>query len=312
MRSSQPLGGSRVLGWIRDLLLLALGVAAAAISLKTFIIPSGFIDGGVTGVSLLINVETGISFSLLLVIVNIPFFFLGWRNINLDFAIRMLVGIVALSIAVEYITLKPFTDDKILAAIFGGGLLGCGIGFAMRGGGVLDGTEVMALYINKHSSFTIGDVILGFNVFIFGAAAALLGIERALYSVLTYLSASKAVDFIIEGIEEYVGVTIVSENSQQVMDMIPIRIGRGVTAYKGTGGYGKRGEMLGEHEILYTVVTRLEVAKLKKETLIIDKKAFIVQSSVKEIEGGMIKERSIPTSENKPLKRLKKLRSRRD
>ena len=133
MRTSQPVAGSRALGLIRDLLFLGLGVSAAAIGLKTLIIPSGFIDGGVTGVSLLINAETGISFSLLLVIVNIPFFILGWRSINLDFAIRMVLGIVGLSIAVEYISIHPFTDDKILASIFGGGLLGCGIGFAMRG-----------------------------------------------------------------------------------------------------------------------------------------------------------------------------------
>jgi uncharacterized membrane-anchored protein YitT (DUF2179 family) len=312
MRLSQDSRGFKILGFMRDFFLLSLGVFSAAIGLKTLIIPNGFIDGGVTGVSLLVNSQTGWSFSLVLIIINIPFFILGWRNINLDFALRMAMGIIGLSIAVAFIDIAPFTDDKILASIFGGGLLGCGIGFAMRGGGVLDGTEVMALYVNKHSSFTIGDVILAFNVAIFSVAALLLGVERALYSVLTYLSASKAVDFIIEGIEEYVGVTIVSEQSQKVMDMIPLKVGRGVTSYKGTGGYGKRGEMLGEHEILYTVVTRLEVAKLKKETLLIDNHAFIVQSSVKEIEGGMIKERPLPSKEKSISGRLKKFRTRRD
>jgi uncharacterized membrane-anchored protein YitT (DUF2179 family) len=303
---------SLLIRWIRDLLFLGLGATAAAIGLKTLIIPNGFIDGGVTGVSLLINSQTGWSFSIILVLINIPFFVLGWRNINIDFAIRMVLGIVGLSVAIAYLSISPFTDDKILAAIFGGVLLGCGIGFAMRGGGVLDGTEVMALYVNKHSSFTIGDVILAFNIVIFSVAALLLGVERSLYSVLTYLSASKSVDFIIAGIEEYVAVTIVSEKSQEVMDMVHAKVGRGVTAYKGTGGYGKRGEMLGEHEIIYTVVTRLEVAKLKKETLLIDNKAFIVQSSVKEIEGGMIKERPLPTAERPVVQRLKKLRSKRD
>ncbi len=227
----------------------------------------------------------------------------------------MALAIVGLAIAMELIQIAPITDDKILAAVFGGVMLGCGIGFTMRGGGVLDGTEVMALYVNKHTAFSIGDFILAFNIVLFSVAAILLGIERALYSVLTYLSASKAVDFIIEGIEEYVGVTIVSEEYQRVMDMIPQKIGRGVTSYKGTGGYGKRGEMLGEHEILYTVVTRLEVAKLKKETLRIDSHAFIVQSSVKEIEGGMVKERSLPSSERTmggPIKLIKKFRRRRD
>lgn len=303
---------SNVFRLFRDVLLLASGVLSAAIGLKSLLMPSGFIDGGVTGVSLLINSQTGFPFSLVLFIVSIPFFILGWRSINLDFAIRMGASIIGLSIAIEVVDFGIITNDKILAAVFGGIMLGSGIGFTMRGGGVLDGTEVMALYVNKRTAFSIGDFIFAFNLMLFSVAALLIGLERALYSVLTYLSASKAVDFIIEGIEEYVGVTIVSNQYQEVMDMIPVKVGRGVTSYKGTGGYGKRGEMLGEHEILYTVVTRLEVAKLKKETLLIDSHAFIVQSSVKEIEGGMIKERSLPSSERSFSGRIKKLTRKRD
>jgi uncharacterized membrane-anchored protein YitT (DUF2179 family) len=289
---------SKTFNWTHDLLMLSIGVFAAAVGLKAFIIPNGFIDGGITGVSLLVNMQIGISLPVILVIINIPFFILGWRQINLDFAVRMVFGVVCLSLVIAFMDLQLISDDKILAAIFGGALLGAGIGFAVRGGGVLDGTEVLALFINRHTTFTIGDVILAFNVVLFSIAsiaALFLGAERALYSVLTYLAASKAVDFIIEGIEEYVGVTIVSDLASEIIVMIKEEIGRGVTVYQGIGGFGKRGESRHDREILYTVVTRLEVAKLKKEVLLIDNKAFIAQNSVKEIDGGMIKPRSIPT-----------------
>lgn len=295
MANRRNIKRSKTFGWARDFVMLTIGVLAAAIGLKAFIIPNGFIDGGITGISLLINSQTGISLPLILVVINLPFIILGWRQINIDFATRMVLAIVGLSIAVAFLHLPAVSDDRILAAIFGGVLVGGGIGFAVRGGGVLDGTEVLALYINRYTTFTIGDVILALNVIIFSVAAILLGVEQALYSVLTYLSASKAVDFIIEGIEEYVGVTIVSDHASIIIGMIKEKVGRGVTVYRGLGGFGKRGEVQHDREVLYTVVTRLEVAKLKKEVLLIDNSAFIAQSSVKEIDGGMVKARAVPT-----------------
>ena len=175
--------------------------------------------------------------------------------------------------------------------LFGGFFLGAGIGLAMRGGGVIDGTEVMAIYFSKKTGLTIGDIILIVNIIIFSFAAWLLSFETALYSILTYLSASKTVDFIIEGIEEYTGVTIISAKNEELRIMITEKLGRGVTVYKGTRGYGKTGEKKGEIDILYSVITRLEVARLNTEIEKIDPAAFVIMNRVKDTKGGMIKKR---------------------
>ena len=177
--------------------------------------------------------------------------------------------------------------------MFGGFFLGLGIGFAVRGGGVLDGTEVLAIYLSKRTGLTIGDIILIFNIAIFSVAAYLLTVETALYSMLTYLVASKTVDFVVEGVEEYTGVTIVSPHSDDIRIMIIEKLGRGVTIYKGQRGFGKRGENLSETQIVYTVMTRLEIAKLKTEVDKIDPNAFMVMTPIKDTKGGMIKKKAL-------------------
>lgn len=276
-----------------QLFLLSMGVLSAGFGLKGFLLPNEFIDGGAVGISLLISEVSGWSLSLLLLLVNIPFVLLGLRTIGVDFAIKTAIGIVALAIAVEVIPYPQITHDKLLVSVFGGFFLGAGIGLSMRGGGVIDGTEVLALNISKRSGLSVGDLILIFNVIIFSVAAYLLSVETALYSILTYLAASKTVDFIVEGIEEYTGVTIISPKSEDIRQMIINDIGRGVTIYKGERGFGKTGHRDSEIDIIFTVITRLELSNLKAEIEKIDPNAFILMHSINDTKGGMIKKRPL-------------------
>lgn len=271
--------------------LILIGVFAAAFGLKGFLLSNDFIDGGITGISLLLNAVTGIPLSALIIILNIPFMIMGARLIGFNFMIKTGLGILALATVLALVEFPVVTSDKLLVSVFGGFFLGAGIGLTMRGGGVIDGTEVMAIAFSKKTGLTIGDIILIVNIIIFSFAAWLLSFETALYSILTYLSASKTVDFIIEGIEEYTGVTIISAKNEEIRLMITEDLGRGVTIYKGSSGYGKAGEKKGEVDILYSVITRLEVAKLNAEIEKIDPSAFVIMSSIKDTKGGMIKKR---------------------
>jgi uncharacterized membrane-anchored protein YitT (DUF2179 family) len=276
-----------------DMLLISLGVLSAGFGLKGFLLPNKFIDGGAVGISLLIAELTAFSLPVLLIIVNIPFIILGYRIISKGFAIKTAIAIAALALVVAFIPYPQITQDKLLIAIFGGFFLGLGIGLAVRGGGVIDGTEVLAISLTKRLGLTVGDIILLINVIIFSVAAYVLSVETALYSILTYLSASRTVDFVIEGIEEYTGVTIISVKAAEIRKMIINDMGRGVTTYKGEKGYGKSGYNEGEIKIVYTVITRLEVTKLNAEIEKIDPNAFVIMSSIKDTKGGMIKKRPL-------------------
>ena len=276
-----------------QLFLLSMGVLSAGFGLKGFLLPNDFIDGGAVGISLLIYELTGWPLSILLLLVNIPFVVLGLRTIGVDFAVKTALGIIALAIAVEVIPYPQITEDKLLVSVFGGFFLGAGIGLSMRGGGVIDGTEVLALNISKRSGLSVGDLIMIFNIIIFSVAAYLLSIETALYSILTYLAASKTVDFIVEGIEEYTGVTIISPKSEDIRQMIINEIGRGVTIYKGERGFGKSGHRDSNIDIIFTVITRLELSNLKAEIEKIDPNAFILMHSINDTKGGMIKKRPL-------------------
>jgi uncharacterized membrane-anchored protein YitT (DUF2179 family) len=278
--------------WIKDCILIATGIGSAAFGLEGFLLPAKFIDGGATGISLLISEVTSIPIYLLLVVINIPFIFLGYKIISKQFAVKTALAISVLAICVASIHFPVVTHDKLLVAVFGGFFLGAGIGFSVRGGAVIDGTEVLAIYLSEKFGTTIGDIIIMINVVIFSVAAYLLSIETALYSLITYLAASKTLDFIIEGIEEYTGVTVISPFNEQIRLMIINELGFGVTVYKGKQGYGKSGETA-DRDILYTIITRLELSKLKTAMLKIDPNAFVVTSSVKDTKGGIIKKRPL-------------------
>jgi len=271
--------------------LILVGLFSAAFGLKSFLLYNGFIDGGITGISLLISTLTKINLSILIIVLNIPFIILGYTQIGKNFAIKTACGILGLAIILATVSFPILTKDKLLVSVFGGFFLGAGIGLSMRGGGVIDGTEIMAISFSKKTGLTIGDIILIVNIIKFSFAARLLNLETALYSILAYLSASKTVDFIIEGIEEYTGVTIISAKNEELRVMITEDLGRGVTVYKGTRGFGKSGEKMEEIDILYTVITRLEVTKLNTEIEKIDPAAFVIMNSIKDTKGGMIKKR---------------------
>ena len=277
---------------IKNFILITLGIFSAAFGFKGFLLTNHFIDGGATGISLLISALTKIPLYILIICVNIPFIILAHQVMGRQFAIKTAMAIAGLALVLAFVTFPNVTDDNLLVAIFGGFFLGAGIGFAIRGGAVIDGTEVLAIFLSRKVGATIGDIIIVINVLIFGAAAYFLGVEIALYSMITYLSASKTLDFIVEGIDEYIGVTIVSSCSEDIRQMIINKMGRGVTVYTGKSGYGKRGET-NDVEIIYTVITRLELNKLNTEIEKIEPDAFVVMNSVKDTKGGMIKKRPL-------------------
>lgn len=283
----------KMIRYIKDFILIVSGIVSAGLGLKGFLLPNNFIDGGVTGISLLTALLTDLPVYLLIIIINIPFIIMGYFQVSKIFAFKTMLAIGGLALCLIFIPYPIVTTDKLLIAIFGGFFLGTGIGLAIRGGSVIDGTEILALYVSKKTTLTVGDVILFINIVIFSAAAILLGIEKAFYSVLIYLAASKAVDFIIEGIDEYTGVTIISDKSDEIRKAIIEKTGRGVTIFSGKKGFGKRGEVDHEIDIVYTVITRLEISKLKSDIDNIDENAFIVFQSINDTKGGMVKKRPL-------------------
>ncbi len=278
---------------VKNIFLMTVGIFSAGFGLEGFLIPNGLIDGGVMGISLLINRETGIALSILLILINLPFMLLGWKQLSKIFAIKSIIAIALLALVIATVQFPMVTNDKLLVAVFGGFFLGAGIGLTIRGGGVIDGTEILAISLSKKRSITVGDFILVFNILIFTVAAYLLTIEIALYSILTYLAASKTVDFILEGIEEFTGVTIISPHNPEIAQMIKEKMRRGLTIYSGKRGYGKSGEKNDMTEIIFTVVTRLEITRLTGEIEKIDPNAFIVTQSIKDTRGGMVRKRPL-------------------
>lgn len=277
---------------LKDVVLIVAGIFSAAFGLKGFLLTNHFIDGGVTGISMLVSILTGWKIFILIVCINIPFILLGYKIMGRTFAIKTALAIAGLSLCLATVDFINVTDDNLLVAIFGGFFLGMGIGLTVRGGAVIDGTEVLAIYLSRKFSTSIGTIIIVINVIIFLTATHFLGVEVALYSMITYMSASKTLDFVVEGVEEYIGVTVVSFHSEEIREMITNKLGRGVTVYKGQRGYGKKGETK-DVDIIYTVVTQLEISRLKTEIEKIEPNAFFVMNNVKDAKGGVIKKRPL-------------------
>jgi uncharacterized membrane-anchored protein YitT (DUF2179 family) len=276
---------SNVVRGAANFLLVALGILSAAFGLKGFLLSSRFIDGGVTGVSMLLSDVLGVPLALLIPLINLPFIALGYKQVGARFAVKSAAAIAGLSVCLALIHFPDVTPDKLLTAVFGGFFIGAGIGLAIRGGAVLDGTEVAALLVSKRSSLLrVGDVILILNVFIFSAAAFFLGVESALYSILTYFAASKTIDFLLHGIEQYTAVVIVSEHSEQIRQSIIRDLARGVTIYT-----GRRGWTDTEQNILFCVVTRLEIGRVRSLVADYDPSAFVVVYPLSDVHGGVVK-----------------------
>lgn len=265
--------------------LIVLGILSAGLGLKGFLLSSHFIDGGVTGVSMLLANVLGWPLSILILVINLPFIALGYRQIGRTFAIKSTLAIAGLALCLAFVKYPDVTPDKLLTAVFGGFFIGAGIGLAIRGGAVLDGTEIAALLISKSSHLLkVGDVILLLNILIFLTAAIFLGIESALYSMLTYFAASKTIDFLIHGVDEHTAITIISDKSEEIRQAIIRDLRRGVTIYKGEGGLDRTAQ-----DILFCVVTRLEIGRIKTAAHEIDAAAFVVVHPLADAEGGVLK-----------------------
>lgn len=270
--------------------LIVAGIFSAGMGLKGFLLSSHFIDGGVTGISMLLDKVTPIPLAVWLPVVNLPFVLLGYRHLGRAFAIRSALAILGLAVVLATVHFPDVTHDSLLTAVFGGVFIGGGIGFAVRGGAVLDGTEIAALLIGKRSAvLKVGDVILAFNIVLFLVAMSVLGVEEALYSILTYVAAARTLDFILHGIEEFTAVTIMSSAPEPIRAAILEEMGRGVTVYRARGG--KTGE---DREILYCVVTRLEIGRVMRIIQTFDTSAFVVQHPLADVRGGVVHRHALP------------------
>lgn len=274
---------------IKSGVMMLLGVLSAAIGLKGFLMPNSFIDGGAMGISLLSNILTGWNLSLLILLINLPFIFLGYKVVSWQFMVKSLISIAMLAILVDIIQIPVVTDDPLLIAFFGGLFIGAGTGLSMRGGSVIDGSEILAIFVSRRTSLTVGSFIAIFNIVLFCFAALFVSVETAMYSLLTYLAASRMIDFIVNGIEEYIGVTIISPKFNEIRAVITKDLGHAVTIYKSEGGY--KSSSNADKQILFCVVTRLEITTLLNTISGIDSNAFIVQHTLRDSHNGMLKRR---------------------
>ncbi len=272
---------------ITSVVSLALGLLLAAVGLESFLLPNRFIDGGITGISMLISAQTGWSLSIMLAVFNLPFVALGYRQLGKTFAIKSALAILGLAIILAVLHFPIATQDKLLGAVFGGFFLGAGVGLAIRSGAVLDGTEILALLASVKTFATVGEIVLVLNAVIFSIAAFFFGLEPALYSMLTYFTASKTIDYLLHGIEAYQGVLIFTQSPTEIRQAILTELGRGVTSLKGKGGYTES-----DTEVLLCIVTRLETTRLQTLIQTKDASAFIVTLPVLDAQGGTLKRRA--------------------
>lgn len=273
-----------------DAFYIIAGILFAGFGLKSFLIPNVFLDGGVTGVCLLIHELWHINLAILIVAINIPFIIVGAYQVNKKFAYKTLACVIGLALCLQFVTYPVITQDKLLVSLFGGFFLGIGIGLCMRGGCAIDGIEVLVVYTLKRSSFTVSEIILGMNTAIFLIAALKFGLPIGLYAMLTYYAATHTIAYVVDGIEEYTGVTIISANSEEIKERLVMQLGRGITVYKGERGFMKHSyDVSQDCDIVFTVITRLEVRKLKNVVYSIDPKAFIFTNTIKEAAGGILK-----------------------
>ncbi|MFO7822787.1 MAG: YitT family protein [Cyclobacterium sp.] len=276
-----------------SLLYTFFGVGFAVIALRGFMIPNHFLDGGVTGISILVEEIFHINISLLLILFNIPFLIMGYRKIGKTFAIQAAFAVLLLALLMQVVSIPTVTNDKVLIAVFGGIFIGLGIGLVIRGGGVIDGLEVIAHYTKEKSGFSTSEIILTFNSFLFLGAAYEFGIETAMYSILVYYTAMKTSDYVVDGFEEYTSLTIISREHEKIKSLIVNEYDKAITVYKGERGYlpGKF-DIKYDCDIVMTIVTRLEIHRIKESVYELDDRAFFFVGHIKEVRGGIVKEKN--------------------
>jgi len=271
---------------LSEIFQIAIGIFLASIGLKMFLLPNGFLDGGATGIAILLSELFDIDISFILLLVSIPFLILAWFSLSRRIFTKSLISIILLAVIIHFENFASITEDKLLIAIFGGLFLGAGIGLTIRNGAVLDGSEILGIFLNDRLGISIGRVILFFNVILFGATALLLSLEIAMYSILTFIVTAKVIDLMIEGFEDYVGLMIISENTNSINEGLIRIVGTGTTLYQGAGGFGKRGTQP-KNDIIHTVINRIDIRRTYNLIDAIDKKAFIIEFDVNHIKGGI-------------------------
>jgi len=270
-------------------LLLFIGSVIAAVGLEIFLVPNFIIDGGIVGISIITNHLSGIPLGILTFVLNIPFLFIGYKQIGKSFVLSSLFSITVFSLFIFILhPVSGLTNDVLLATVFGGIILGAGVGIILRNGGSLDGTEIIAIIINKKVILSIGQIVMIINVLIYSCAALILGWDKALYSMLAYFVAHKAIDIVIQGFDEAKGVMIISDHGNEIAEAITARLGRGVTFLEGYGGFSHD-----KKTILYSVVTRLEISKLYSIINDKDTNAFVTIHDVSDVMGGKHKKSAI-------------------
>lgn len=274
---------------IRRLIAVPIGAFIVAVGLEIFLIPNHVIDGGITGISIMLSVTLGLPIGIFLILLNIPFFLLGYKQIGKTFALTSLLGIALMSLFTQLLVpVHPLTTDPILATVFGGLLVGIGVGLVVRNGGSTDGTEILAILVNKGTPFSVGELVMFINVFILSAAGFVFSWDRAMYSLMAYFIAYKTIDITIEGLEQSKAIWIISEHHEEIGDALNSRLGRGVTYLNGEGAYS--GD---QKRVIFTVITRLEEAKLKSIVNDIDPGAFLAVGDIHDVKGGNFKKRDI-------------------
>jgi uncharacterized membrane-anchored protein YitT (DUF2179 family) len=278
---------------LKNLLHLALGTGLAVLAMKGFMIPNRFMDGGITGISILLHEIFHINISFLVIILNVVFIYLGYIRIGKTFAVQTTIAVAMLSLGLLFVEITPITHDKLLIAIFGGILIGTGVGLVIRGGGVIDGAEVIAVFTKRRTGFSNSEIIMLFNTIIFAIAAFQFGIETAMYSIITYFTATRATDYVVDGIEEFTALNIISTQPEEVKSFLVNELGKGITVYKGERGYLPGSfDIKTDCEIIVTIVTRLEIKQIEEALIKIDSKAFVFVQSIKEATGGILKSKA--------------------
>jgi uncharacterized membrane-anchored protein YitT (DUF2179 family) len=278
---------------LKNLLHLVLGTGLAVLAMKGFMIPNRFMDGGITGISILLHEIFHINISFLVIFLNVIFIYLGYVRIGKTFAVQTTIAVMLLSLGLLFVEINPITTDKLLIAIFGGILIGTGVGLVIRGGGVIDGAEVIAVFTKRRTGFSNSEIIMLFNTVIFGIAAFQFGIETAMYSIITYFTATKATDYVVDGIEEFTALNIISTQPEEVKNFLVNELGKGITVYKGERGYLPGSfDIKSDCEIIVTIITRLEIKHIEDALMHIDPKAFVFVQSIKEATGGILKSKA--------------------
>jgi uncharacterized membrane-anchored protein YitT (DUF2179 family) len=278
---------------IKNLLLILVGTSLAVLAMKGFMIPNKFLDGGITGISILLHEIFHINISFLVIILNALFVYLGYKRIGKTFAVQTTIAVVLLSIGLLFVDIKPVTHDKLLIAIFGGVLMGTGVGLVIRGGGVIDGAEVIAVFTGRKTGFSNSEIIMLINIIIFSVAAIQFGIETAMYSIITFFTATRAINYVVDGIEEFTAMNIISSQQEEIKNFLVNELGKGITVYKGERGYLPGSfDIRTDCEIIVTIVTRLEIKQIQDGIIAIDPKAFMYVQSIKEATGGVLKHKA--------------------